>query len=45
MKHKVSITMDQETILAINDKMRDGWFRSKSHFIEWAIKKVLEDRE
>ncbi len=43
MKHKLSITMDEGTILRIRDKLRDGLFRNKSHFIEYAVQRFLEN--
>ena len=46
MKHRLSITVDEDTILAIQDSLRQnsrsGIFRNKSHFIEYAIKKFME---
>ncbi|MEA2037854.1 MAG: hypothetical protein U9O94_10190 [Nanoarchaeota archaeon] len=45
MRHRVSITLDEQTVLAIQDKLRvssrSGIFRNKSHFIECTIKKYL----
>ncbi len=43
MKHKLSITLEQETLLKMNDRIRDSIFRNKSHLAEFAIKKLLED--
>lgn len=43
MKHKLSITMDEETILEIKDKLRDSIFRNKSHLIEYAVQRFLKD--
>lgn len=45
MKHKLSITMEQEIILRMNNLMRDGTFRNKSHMIEFAVRKLLEDKK
>lgn len=44
MKHRLSISVDEETILALFEKIRQGRgeFRSKSHAVEVAIKKFLE---
>jgi len=48
MKHRISITVDEDTITQIQDtlrtKSRSGIFRYKSHFIEYAIKKYLEEK-
>jgi len=43
MKHKLSISVDFETVLKVQDKMRDGLFRNKSHLIEHAVKKFLQE--
>ena len=46
MKHKLSISMDQETILALFEKIRqsNGNLRSKSHAIEMAVRRFVEER-
>ena len=47
MKHRISISLDENTLLSIQDSLRQnsrsGIFRNKSHFIEYAIKKFMED--
>jgi len=47
MKHRISISVDENTLLAIQDilraKSRSGIFRNKSHFVEYAVKKFLEE--
>ena len=45
MKHKLSISMDQETILALFEKIRQskGDLRSKSHAIEIAVRRFVEE--
>ena len=42
MKHRVCITIDQETILRIYDTMKSKKFKNKSHFFEVAVSKLLE---
>ena len=42
MKSKLSITLDEETLLEIENQLYSGRFRSKSHLIEYAVKKLLE---
>lgn len=42
MKHKLSITVEEETILQIREKLREGLFRNKSHLIEYSVKRFLE---
>jgi len=45
MKQKVSISIDEETIKQIEERLEDGIFRNKSHFIELAVRKLLEKEE
>lgn len=44
MKIKVSISMEDKTIKEVEDRIKDGVFRNKSHFIELATKKLLEEQ-
>ena len=44
MKHKLSVSLDEETITQILDELHSGRFRNKSHVVEYAIKKLLEDK-
>ena len=43
MKHQTSITIDEEIMLKLKDKLRDGSFRNQSHIFEFAIRKLLEN--
>ncbi len=43
MKSKISITMDIETVGRIDAEVASGKFRNKSHAIEYAVKKLLEE--
>lgn len=43
MKHKTSVAFDKETIEGIRGLVRTGSFRNKSHVVEFAVKKLLED--
>jgi hypothetical protein len=45
MKHKLSITIDEDTILRIRDKLRSKKYRNKSHFFEMAAVALLGGRE
>ena len=42
MKAKLSITIDENTVLDILETLRNGRFRNKSHFIEYAVRKFIE---
>jgi len=43
MKHKLSVSIDMETVLQMFEKIRDGTFRNKSHLVEFAVKRYLEE--
>ena len=42
MKHKISITVEEDTILRIQEAMRSKTFRNKSHFFEMAAHELLK---
>jgi len=42
MKIQTSITVDQEIMLKLKERIRDGSFRNKSHLFEFAVRKLLE---
>jgi len=44
MKHKLSITIDEQAVLDILKAIESGRFRNKSHFVEFAVKKLLEEK-
>ena len=41
MKHKISISIDEETLLKVRESIRKGQFRNKSHAFEYAVKEVM----
>lgn len=41
MKHKMSISVDEELVLDIFYLMRKKNFRNKSRVVEYAIKKII----
>lgn len=41
MKQKVSISLDEQTIKEVDKKLDSATFRNRSHFVEYAIKKML----
>jgi metal-responsive CopG/Arc/MetJ family transcriptional regulator len=46
MRRKLTITVDQDLILKINQTMlKNRIFRSKSHVIEEALRNYLEDEK
>jgi Arc/MetJ-type ribon-helix-helix transcriptional regulator len=42
MKHKLSISVDEETVFKIMEAIRNRQFRNKSHAFEFAINEVLK---
>jgi Arc/MetJ-type ribon-helix-helix transcriptional regulator len=45
MKRKVSVSIEENTIEKLEDYVRDGSFRNKSHVVEYAINKFMEERK
>lgn len=45
MKERLSATVDKKTIKIIEDAMKEGIYRNKSHIIEEAIKLLKEKNE
>jgi len=43
MKHKICVSLEQEVILQMNDLLRDGTFRNKSHVMEFAVRKLIKE--
>ena len=44
MKKKISVSMEDRTIDEVEDRIKDGLFRNKSHLIEYATKRFLKGR-
>jgi len=45
MKSKLSITLDEKLVAEILKALSTGKFRNKSHVVEYAVKKLLEEQE
>lgn len=44
MKHTISFSLREETIQKIREKLRESnTFRSKSHLVDYALEKYLEE--
>ena len=41
MKQKLSITIDEETIRYLEETVKTGRFRNKSHAVEFSLNKFL----
>ena len=42
MKHKISVSVDEDTLLAIRELVRSRRFRNRSHAFEYAVKLLSE---
>ena len=45
MKVQTTITVEMDTMEGVSERVREGSFRNKSHFFEYAAKKLMEDRD
>lgn len=45
MKQKLSITLDEETIQGVEEAVKEGLFRNKSHAVEFSLGKILGGRK
>jgi len=43
MKEKLSITIDRKTVKLIDDSIKEGLFRNKSHVVEFSVNKTLKE--
>jgi len=44
MKEKLSITIDEENVKLIEKAVQQGNFRNKSHAVEYAVAKLLNEQ-
>ncbi len=45
MKKRLSITIDEKKVDLINEILKEGLFRNKSHILEYALVKFLEEKK
>jgi Arc/MetJ-type ribon-helix-helix transcriptional regulator len=43
MKQKLSITIEEDKIKLIEEMLKEGLFRSKSHVVEYSLSKFLKE--
>jgi Arc/MetJ-type ribon-helix-helix transcriptional regulator len=43
MKIKVSISIEEDIFEEVGNKVEEGLFRNKSHFIEYSVRKCLKE--
>ena len=41
MKHKTSVALEEGTLVAMKELVRNGLFRNKSHVMEYAVKRLI----
>jgi Arc/MetJ-type ribon-helix-helix transcriptional regulator len=45
MKQKVSLTIGENNLVRVDEILKKGLFRNKSHVMEYALIKFLEEQE
>ena len=45
MKQKINITIDEEKVALINEILKEGLFRNRSHILEYALIKFLDQEK
>lgn len=45
MKQKLSVTIDRKTVKLIEEFIKDGLFRNKSHVVEFSLNKILKEKK
>lgn len=45
MKTKLSVTIDEEKVALVDEVLKKGFFRNKSHVLEFALIKFLESQD
>ena len=43
MKQKISISIDENKIKKIEELLKNGKFRNKSHVVEFSVNKILKE--
>lgn len=44
MKHKLSVSLDKELVDELVSTLSSGKYRNKSHAVEFAVKKLMEEQ-
>ena len=45
MKEKLSITIEENKVRLIEEILKDGLFRNKSHILEYSLDKFLKEKQ
>ena len=43
MKQKLSVTLDEKTLKKVDEIIKEGLFRNKSHVVEYSLNKTLKE--
>lgn len=44
MKEKLSVTVDEKTLQLLDEAIKDGIFRNRSHVVEFSLNKILVEK-
>ena len=44
MKTKISVSIDEKKIKLVEELLRNGKFRNKSHVLEYSLDRLLEEK-
>jgi Arc/MetJ-type ribon-helix-helix transcriptional regulator len=42
MKHRICISVDEQTLVKVREGIRNGRFQNRSHAFEFAVKQVIK---
>tara|TARA_Y100000310_G_C20656096_1_gene802040 strand:+ start:1704 stop:1832 length:129 start_codon:yes stop_codon:yes gene_type:complete len=42
MKHKISVSIEENTLLKLREELRSRKFRNRSHAVEYALCKLMD---
>jgi len=45
MRYKISITLDEDTLIGVEEKVKSKIFRNRSHFFDIAASKLLKEEK
>ncbi len=45
MRHRISVTLEQETVLDLMGMLRDPRFHNRSQIVEHALKRLFEEAQ
>jgi len=44
MKEKLSVTIDEKTMQLVEEAIKEGNFRNRSHVVEFSLNKILQEK-